>query len=191
MRPTFVMTSTWWIAAPPLQPWGLVVDVHQWPNWWRSVRGVAPPVAIPDTAARKPLSHEPGLLAPLPAGWMVLWRVLMGWPLHLQVLKVSQQAGTLFEIQVTGDLNARATWLFSAAKSSGAQAAASALEGTDVTCRWEMESPAHATGQFGLLVRLLAERHHFSRMRACARDMGKALGCAAIAQGEWSGAWRN
>jgi hypothetical protein len=185
MPPTFVMTSTWWLAAPAPKPWGLVVDVHQWPRWWRSVQGVVHHVGTADSAAGPNRTGAPGLAQSSFAAWTAVWRMLLGLPLHLQVLKISQQPSALFEMQVMGDLHARATWLF-----APVQATDSAAVGTDITCRWEMQAPVLATGPLGLLVRLLFERQHFARMRNCARDMGQALGCPVVRMGEWSGSWR-
>jgi hypothetical protein len=38
-----------------------------------------------------------------------------------------------------------------------------------------------------VLARLLLERSHFARMRACAVDMGAELGCTSARLREWSG----
>jgi hypothetical protein len=178
----------------------LIVDVDHWPVWWQSVRGIATPRDAANSAVQPAQPHTAGAAQGLNrafstfAAWITVGRILLGRPLNLQVLKVSEQASCLFEMHVSGDLHGRATWLFAPVAASVVPTVGNAVPSTDVTCRWEMASPVlllPQIGWLGMLLRLLVERHHFSRMRACARDMGRALGCAASAQGEWSGAWRH
>lgn len=160
MSPTFVMTSAWWLDAPPRDCWPLVAQPQRWPLWWRSV------VRLGLTGAASPAPRTgPG------------WRPLLGLPLRLRARPGVCEPGQWVEWQIGGDLHARLIWVLSAA----------APGGCDVTCRWEMAPPCQRPDWLRSLSCLWLERSHFRRMRACARDMGTELGCKRARLREWSG----
>lgn len=165
MSPSFVMTSVWWLDASPQACWPLVAQARRWPQWWRSMAAVC---ALP----RPP--HGPGL-GPSP-----LWRALVGLPLRLHVRQRAAEPLQWIEWQIGGDLHARLTWVLASA----------ATGGCDVTCRWELAPVFAGPAVLRSLARLLLERSHFARMRACAVDMGTELGCASTRLREWSGLTR-
>ena len=169
MRPTLVLTSSWWLASPPTGVWALVADPATWPRWWQSVGAVVH------------LRSGSGVAGAPVARLASDWRSLTNWPLHLRVYCTVGAPGGMIEAHVGGDLQGGATWLFALGESSG----------TEVTCRWELHLPRGLAGRLGFVTRLLFERRHFGRMRACALAMGQVLGCRMLPLREWSGALRN
>ncbi len=167
MYPTLVLTSSWWLASPPLDTWRLVADVAGWPRWWSALAIVVPARAAAGDTHRT-------LARPVPT-----WRNLAGLPLRLRVLATSGAPGSMIELRVRGDLQGGATWLFAPAHALG----------TEVTCRWELQVPEDS-GLWGLAMRVLSERRHFARMRGCAGGMGRMLGCKVQPMREWSGSRR-
>jgi hypothetical protein len=160
MSPTFVITSSWWLDASPQACWPLVAEAGRWPTWWRSVPAVG---ALP-----RPGEH---------AGPPRHWRALLGLPLRLRAGQRSAEPCQRAEWQIRGDLHARLTWVLASAPPGGC----------DVTCRWEIEPVPARPDWLRSLACLLLERSHFGRMRACASDMGAALGCRSAQLREWSG----
>jgi Polyketide cyclase / dehydrase and lipid transport len=158
MNPTFVMTSAWWLEAPPQAPWQLIADAPGWPTWWRSIRAVC------------------GARAGGEDGRTALWRAASGLRLSLRVRPRVAEPCDLIEWQIHGDLRARATWVVAEARPGGC----------DVISRWEfMPVPGGSPG-LRTITRVLLERSHFRRMRACASDMGSVLGCRTTRLREWS-----
>lgn len=155
-----VMTSAWWMDATPQTCWPLVADARRWPLWWRSIREVR-------------TLFGPGLRGQAPAAW----RALLGLPLRLQAGRLSVEAGQHVEWQLRGDVDARVIWLLER----------TAQGGCELTCRCQYGTGFSGPGWRCMLAHLLLEHHHFRRMRACARDMGIALGCRTAPLREWSG----
>jgi hypothetical protein len=152
------MTSAWWLDAPPQACWPLVAQAQRWPKWWRSVAAVC--------ALARPAQ---GRASP--------WRAVFGLPLRLQARQRADEPLQWIEWQICGDLHARLTWVLASASPGGC----------DVTCRWEMAPIFARPAALRVLARLLLERSHFARMRACAVDMGAELGCTSARLREWSG----
>jgi hypothetical protein len=160
MSPTFVMTSAWWLDASPQACWPLIADARRWPAWWRSMSVVG---ALP--------RHADG------QGGAGIWRAVLGLPLRLRTRHRASEPCQLIEWQIHGDINANLTWVLASAPPGGC----------DVTCRWEIEPMRRGPAWVRTLARLLLERSHFARMRACASDMGVELGCSTARLQEWSG----
>jgi hypothetical protein len=154
------MTSAWWLDASPQACWALVADARRWPSWWRSVPEVGALPRQPDPPSRPPA-----------------WRAMLGLPLRLRARQGTADPFQLIEWQIRGDLRARLTWVLSSSPPGGC----------DVTCRWEIEPMVARPDWLRSLTCLLLERSHFGRMRACAIDMGVALGCRSARLREWSG----
>jgi hypothetical protein len=168
MYPTLILTSSWWLATPPIDAWRLVADVAGWPRWWSALALVVPARAATGDTDR-------ALTRPVPT-----WRNLAGLPLRLRVLCMPGESGAMIDLRVGGDLQGGVTWLFAPADARG----------TEVTCRWELLVPKDSGRLWGLFMRMLFERRHSSRMRACAGDMGRMLGCRVQPLREWSGSRR-
>ncbi len=160
MSPTFVMTSAWWLDTSPQACWPLIANAGRWPDWWRSVAEVR--------ALRGPARRPVGSL---------LWRALLGLPLRLRVHQRACDPCHLSEWRVSGDLQARLTWVLASAPPGGC----------DVTCRWEIEPMPARPRWLRSLGFLVLERSQFGRMRACSMDMGASLGCRSTPLREWSG----
>ena len=168
MHSTLVMTSSWWLASPPIDAWRLAADVPGWPRWWSAVaHGVrtSTDTDLASGALDRPVS---------------IWRTLAGARLRLRVSSAAGAPGSRIDMRIRGDLHGSATWLFAPAQTSG----------TEVICRWELRVPGNPGRWWGLFTQLLFERRHFARMRGCSLGMGVALGCAVHPLREWSGARR-
>ncbi len=168
MHSTLVMTSSWWLASPPIDAWRLAADVRGWPRWWSAVADGVRTSREADFASRA----VPGPVS--------IWRNLAGWRLRLLVSSATGAPGSRIDMRIRGDLHGSATWLFAPAQASG----------TEVICRWELHVPGDPGRWLGLFTQLMFERRHVARMRECARGMGAALGCAVRPLREWSGARR-
>ena len=159
MSPTFVMTSAWWLEAAPQASWQLIADAPGWPTWWRSIQEVCSVRAGVEELGRTPI-----------------WRALSGLRLSLRVRRSVAQPCDLIEWQIHGDIRARATWVLASARPGGC----------DVISRWEFTLSPAGSLWLHTITGMLLERSHFRRMRACARDMGAALGCRSTRLREWS-----
>ena len=169
MHSTLVMTSSWWLASPPIDAWRLAADVPGWPRWWSAVaHGVrtSTDTDLASGALDRPVS---------------IWRTLAGARLRLRVSSAAGAPGSRIDMRIRGDLHGSATWLFAPGDASG----------TEVTCRWELQLPRGLAGGLGVFAQLLFERRQFARMRFCAQAMGEALGCRMRPLREWSGAQRS
>ncbi len=106
---------------------------------------------------------------------------MLGMPLQLQLHRLANPTSgppwQLNEWQVAGDLHGRLAWVVGEA----------ATGGCDLTCRWEIDVGLNRHDTLRALACVLLERSHFRRMRACARAMGKELGCTSTRLREWSG----
>jgi hypothetical protein len=154
------MTSAWCLEAPPQACWQLIADARRWPRWWRSISELG---ELP-----RQIEHP---------GRPRAWRALLGLPLRLRAGQGVSSPRQLIEWHIRGDIHARLTWVL----------ASTAPGCCDVTCRWEIEPLFGGPDGLRSLVWLLLERSHFGRMRACAMDMGAALGCRSTRLREWSG----
>lgn len=166
MAPRFVFTSRWRLDSPPADVWKLLVDVEQWPGWWRHARQVR--------------RVQRGAATPIGDVTDVQWRVALGCPVRLRMHTVAVEPLRLIEGQATGDLSGVGLWTLDPA-GEGA---------VDVGFRWEAWLERRWLAALPFAVAPLFAWNHFVVMRGAARGMSGHLGCRWSRHAEWAGAAR-
>lgn len=166
MAPRLVLTSRWRLECPAADVWALLVDVEQWPRWWRHVRHAR----LLERGAASPLGDVVDLH----------WRSALGHPVRVRMHTLAVEPLRLIEGQATGGLSGLGTWMLEPA---GERA-------VDVSYRWELVLDRRWLRALALALAPLFAWNHFVVMRSAARGMSRHLGCRWSRHAEWAGAAR-